>query len=202
MGLWEIQEIGGLACFQRNHTLVRFARRRIDSHGFKESKPRCCFFETKRGDGLVSKKPQLRENTNLSLINRLLGSLSKKAKTGINQENGRHAFFPLKKRRRNDSTREIIENLSYFYFKLKGFKNEIANKKSSIETLSFLRSLSFSINESMATTLVFPFEITILLKKKERILFFSKVAALAFKESRPFLLYWLSCKFPPSCFLK
>jgi hypothetical protein len=32
----------------------------------------------------------------------------------------------------------------------------------------------------MATTLVFPFEITILLKKKERILFFSKVAALPF----------------------
>ena len=79
----------------------------------------------------------------------LLGSLSKKAKTGINQENGRHASLPLKKRRRNDSTREIIEHFSYFYFKLKGFKNEIANKKSSIETLSFLRSLSFSINELM-----------------------------------------------------
>ena len=29
---------------------MRFARRRIDSHGFKESKPRCGFFETMRVD--------------------------------------------------------------------------------------------------------------------------------------------------------
>ena len=42
----------------------------------------------------------------------------------------------------------------------------MVDKIISVETLSFLRSLSFSINESMTKTLVFSFEIKMLLKKK------------------------------------